>query len=295
MKNYLRYIFSHAKRINRPLILDGAIGSLLQERGFASNDSTWTSMANIKQPEEIIRVHKDYILAGSDIITTNTFRTNPIALRESEHTGEELVRSGISLAKKASGESEISIAGSNAPAEDCYQVERNIKLNELEANHRDHISLLHKYGCDFILNETQSHLDEIEIICNYCSENEIDFVLSLFFTHEEKLLSGENLFDVVKYILQFNPLAIGFNCIMPKLFLNVVHKIPGDINWGFYLNCGNGDYNDKNITCGVDEYEYLEVVKQILPFKPCFVGSCCCSNPNHTRQISNYISSRDYK
>ncbi len=295
MKNYLRYIFSHAKRINRPLILDGAIGSLLQHRGFASDDSSWTSLANIKNPEEIIRIHKEYILAGADIITTNTFRTNPVALKDSEHSSDELVRAGINMAKKAIDGSDILIAGSNAPAEDCYQAERIVELSELKKNHEEHISLLHSYGCDFILNETQSHLDEIEIICNYCSDNQVSFILSLFFTDEEKLLSGESLFDMVKFVSQFNPLAIGFNCIMPDLFLKVVHKIPNDINWGFYLNCGTGDYKDKNISCGVDEYEYLEIVKQILPFKPAFVGSCCGSNPHHTLQLSNYITSRDIK
>jgi len=292
MKNHLRYIFSHAKRINRPLILDGAIGSLLQQRGFASDDSSWTSLANIKNPEEIIRIHKEYILAGADIITTNTFRTNPVVLKDSEHSSDELVRAGINMAKKAIDGSDILIAGSNAPAEDCYQAERRISLEELKKNHEEHISLLQSYGCDFILNETQSHLDEIEIICNYCSENQVSFILSLFFTDEEKLLSGDSLFDVVKFVSQFNPLAIGFNCIMPDLFLKVVHKIPNDINWGFYLNCGSGDYGDKNIICGINEYEYLEVIKQILPFKPCFVGSCCGSNPKHTLQLSNYISQR---
>ena len=70
-------IFTESKLKSKPLILDGAMGSLLQQKGFRSKDSAWMTYVNSESPETIISIHKNYIEAGADIITTNTFGTNP--------------------------------------------------------------------------------------------------------------------------------------------------------------------------------------------------------------------------
>jgi homocysteine S-methyltransferase len=284
-------VFAWAKKTGRPLILDGAIGSLLQQRGNFSGDSLWSSLANIEETNLVVQLHKEYIDAGADIITTNTFRTNlsAIKLSNKEYEANDLVKEGISAAIKARGSQPVLIAGSNAPAEDCYQVERKISEKELVDNHHLQISLLNEYGCDIILNETQSHFDEIKIICEFCRQNNFDYILSLFFNEDLRLLSGEDLFDTIEYIQLYNPLAIGFNCIKPDTFLKIVNKIPENLIWGFYLNCGSGNYGDKIIDCTINEFVYLEYVKNILPYKPSFIGSCCGSNPNHTKIIKNYL------
>ena len=175
-------LFSLAKRINRPLILDGAMGSMLQEIKVKSKGSLWMSYANIENPDKVYSIHKKYIEAGADIITTNTFRTNPNALKEfPKLKSEKLVKAGVDLAKKAKGKLPVLIAGSNAPAEDCYHEKRTISKKELSYNHKKHIDLLMSAGCDFILNETQSHLDEIKIIAQYCNQRKVPYVLSFFF------------------------------------------------------------------------------------------------------------------
>ena len=73
-------VFEKAKKINRPLILDGAMGSILQEKKLTSNKRVWSAKANDDSRSEVLTLHKDYIRAGADIITTNTFRTNPYSL-----------------------------------------------------------------------------------------------------------------------------------------------------------------------------------------------------------------------
>ena len=72
--------FEKARKITRPLILDGAMGSMLQEKKLTSNKRVWSAKANDDSKLEVITLHKDYIRAGADIITTNTFRTNPYSL-----------------------------------------------------------------------------------------------------------------------------------------------------------------------------------------------------------------------
>ncbi len=277
---------------DRPLILDGAIGSLLVSKGIPSDKFLWSSVANIQNPESVVELHREYIQAGADIITTNTFRTNPAALKKSSSkiSEEDFVKAGVNIAMEAVHKDQIIIAGSNAPAEDCYQKERTITKNELEYNHNKHIELLWNYGCDIIWNETQSHLDEITMICEFCSSNKIPFVLSLYFTEDLKLLDGEKLEYAVKLIEFFSPVAIGFNCIRPKIFYNYIgnNKLPE--KWGAYFNCGLGNVNDENISCGIDPTSYTDSITPLLKMNPFFIGSCCGSSPSHTRALKGKIN-----
>ena len=290
-KNNLDLLFSFAKRSNRPLLLDGAMGSLLQQRGIKSHPHLWMSLTNITQPDEVVKIHKAYVKAGADIITTNTFRTNPVSIKRSnvKIKSSEFVKISVVLAQEAIGDKKLIIAGSNAPAEDCYQVERTISKKEIDANHTKHIESLMNSGCHFILNETQSHLDEILFISKFCDRNSIPFVMSLFFTSEMKILSGENLFEVIKLVEDYNPLAIGFNCIMPKTFQKAFRRIGKNSSWGLYLNCGSSAINNDNIKCGISHQDYSHEIKKYLPKNPAFIGSCCGSSPSHTKELRKLL------
>ncbi|MCF8239976.1 MAG: homocysteine S-methyltransferase family protein [Melioribacteraceae bacterium] len=279
-------IFKHLKR---PLILDGAVGSLLQQMGVESKSSMWTSIAIINSPYSVLQVHKEYIKAGAEIITTNTFRTNPHAVELSGKTfsSRNLVQKSIELVIKAAMGKEIIIAGSNAPAEDCYQVERTISKMKLEYNHKNHIDYLWESGVDFILNETQSHRDEIEIICKHCSLNEIPFVLSLYITNDMKLLSGESLSEAVELIKDYKPAAIGINCIHPNVLRN--YSFDNEFNFGLYFNCGSGEPTDERIECAISPNDYIDQIEPLIKDNTIFVGGCCGSTPEHIKIIKEYL------
>ncbi len=273
----------------RPLILDGAIGSYLQETSTFEATSMWSSLLNISQKQKVITLHKEYIEAGADIITTNTFRTNPTAYKnvQIDLSNQEIVRHSVNLAHEARGSRKVIIAGSNAPAEDCYQIERTLSIEELFDNHKKHIQYLWDAGADIILNETFSHFDEIEIVSQLCSRKNIPYITSIYFTDELKILSGEDIYDVINYLKGFNPAAIALNCISTQTFSNIEIKKLSGIKWGFYLNCGSGKVTDHNIKCGIKPEYYSEFVKKYLFENPLFIGSCCGSNPTHTKALKD--------
>lgn len=285
--------FQH--RNNKPLILDGAMGSYIQQKGYVIDDIIWTTRINFSNPDAIISIHKEYIDAGADIITTNTFRTNPASLEAiNRFDFGNFVKAAVDLAKQASVSSKVFIAGSNPPAEDCYQVKRTLNYKKLEVNHKYHIDLLIENGVDFILNETQSHTDEIQIICQHCDRNSIPYVVSLYLDENLKLLSGETVDYVLTTLKDHNPMSIGFNCISKEVFQKLLGSIKLPMLWGFYLNCGSGKPQDKIITCGVDPEEYLQILKTSIEFYPSFVGSCCGSDPSHTKKIREFLNGKYY-
>ncbi|NWF89686.1 MAG: homocysteine S-methyltransferase family protein [Ignavibacteriaceae bacterium] len=286
-------LFTFARKINRPLLLDGAMGSLLQQKGVKSEGKLWTALANIQKPNLVLSIHKSYIKAGADIITTNTFRTNPVAVKtQSKINFKEFVLESVKLAKNAAKGNNVIIAGSNAPAEDCYQINRTVSKKELKYNHKHHIDELMKNGCDFILNETQSHFDEIKIICDYCYRENIPYVLSLLIDNKMNILSGENSLEVIRFIKNRNPICIGFNCMPLSVFDKLSNHIRINFNWGLYLNLGlEGNFGGK-IVSSVSPDAYASFIEKYVVKKPSFIGSCCGSNPNHIKKIKAMLDAK---
>ncbi|HEX3072565.1 MAG TPA: homocysteine S-methyltransferase family protein [Ignavibacteriales bacterium] len=280
-------IFGFTKRIGKPLLLDGSMGHYLKQLGFNTGNALWSSYANIVQPDLVIGAHQAYINAGADIITTNTFRTNPEAVNSSglPINVHELVKRSVKLARQARDKSITLIAGSNAPAEDCYQTERKISEEQLKYNHHKHIELLMLSGCDLILNETQSHMDEILIISEYCSKLNIPYVISLYFDDELRLLSSEPVLEAVKIISQYDPMAISFNCVPYERFIKLNLGSPS-YNWGAYFNCILKNGSEPKY---VNENVYASQVNNLIHFKPSFIGGCCGSTPAYIKLLKEQI------
>lgn len=290
-------IIKYQSQLNRPLILDGAIGSHLQMSNEKSHSILWSSYINISDPEQVINLHKEYLSSGAEIITTNTFRTNPIAFHKAnlKISNSEFVHRSVELAKIASeGRENIFIAASNPPAEDSYQTERKLSHKQIENNHKVHIDMLWDSNCDLILNETQSHFDEIEIICHHCIKNNIPFIISLFITPELTILSGENVSEVIGFIKDHSPIAIGINCVYPETFNLLMSNLSFNYKWGYYLNCGSGNYRDFEILEGISPIKYGELVKNNYSNNLFFVGSCCGSTPLHSKAIKDIIDAEIY-
>ena len=112
--------------MNNIKILDGAIGSELILRDQKLPPNIWSADANITNPNLLLDIHREYVEAGADYITANTFRTTPRAYQkiglssnEANQIAQESMRSAIKVAKEAGNQS-IKILGSIAPLEDCY-------------------------------------------------------------------------------------------------------------------------------------------------------------------------------
>ena len=66
----------------------------------------------------------------------------------------------------------------------------------------------------------------------------------------------------------------------------VYKKIKPGYNWGYYLNCGSGDYTDEKIFCGFSPTDYKNFIKTKIKKTPSFIGACCGSSPDHIKENS---------
>lgn len=285
-------LLRNVQKKGAPLILNGAIGSVLQKYCI-NNTSRWTSELNYSNREVVSQLYTNYINSGADIIVTNTFRTNPAAVdRTCSIENKVLIREAFSIIRELTDEN-ILIAASNAPAEDCYQINRQLLFKELELNHIEHIEMLLENNPDFILNETFGHLDEIKIVCEYCSKNQIPYVMSLFSFDGISILSGEKITEVISFIKNYNPLSISFNCWKPDVFYSYFVNNEPDFYFGLSLNCGKSHYNDNTFNEIITAEEYINLTNNFNSNLLLYIGSCCGSDYNHTKLLSNHYDKKN--
>ena len=154
------------------VILDGGTGTELERRGVVMDPDAWCGPASLDHLDILEAVHWDYIAAGAEIITANTFASSPIMLKAArfEDKFQEINRAAVTAAKHArdaSGDPNIVVAGSlshmvpaggGAVPSDPYRLPSRMELDEaLDA----HASLLKAEGCDLILLEMMHHPDRM--------------------------------------------------------------------------------------------------------------------------------------
>ncbi|HEU4731614.1 MAG TPA: homocysteine S-methyltransferase family protein, partial [Kofleriaceae bacterium] len=145
-----------------PLLLDGAMGSLLYERGVLHTRSY--DELNLSQPELIRTVHRDYVQAGAELIETNTFGANRIALARHglAEQAKAINRAGVELARSAAGDRAY-VAGAVGPSGVKHGIasasERRLSRFALA----EQIDTLVLAGVDAIILETFSSILELEM------------------------------------------------------------------------------------------------------------------------------------
>src|SRR3989344_5384837 len=186
----------------RIIILDGAMGTELQRRGVQTKLPLWSAQALIDNPQVVQKIHQDYIDAGAEIITTNTFRTNVRTIKRSalKKTARLLTKTAVNLALSAVKKSgkKILVAGSIAPVEDCYLPELVPSAQELKKEHRLLAKYLKESGVDLILIETMNTLREAIIAAQAALETRLPVLVSLTIGNNGRLLSGEEPEEAVE-------------------------------------------------------------------------------------------------
>ena len=143
-----------------PLIFDGAMGTVIYDRGVFIN--TCYDELCLTNPKLILQIHRDYVEAGAEVIETNTFGANPIRLKPyglAEKT-EAINRAGVRLAREAAGD-EVFVAGSVGPCTESRQRMPDAYAPEVEAAFRTQMGALAAEGVDLFLLETFSNLNEL--------------------------------------------------------------------------------------------------------------------------------------
>jgi len=285
-------------------LLDGGLGRELRFRGVAVPKTIWSAGALMTDPKVVRQIHRDYIAAGADIITTNTYGVirQELAKEGLEDRFAELNVLACNLAieaREASGR-EVVIAGSLPPLGGSYRPDLVGSSQEIEALYQEQAELLAPY-VDLLLCETMSSAAEGQAAARAaCRTGKPVWVA--WTLHEDRsgnLRSGENV-AVAVAALQDLPVS-GFlaNCCAPESITTIMPQLTETgAQWiGGYANTfapipqdwtldGEKD-TDGLLTLRSDlgPEEYSAHVSEWLAAGATVVGGCCGTRPSHTAKM----------
>lgn len=304
---------------DRPLLLDGALGTELERRGVPTPAPLWSAAALDSHPQVVEAIHRDYVTAGADIIVANTFRTGVRALRAAGmlDRGEKLNRKAVELARRAAVPADtnhgtdppppggkiphfvrndgILIAASVAPVEDCYNPHLVPEESVLDEEHGRMMVWLAAAEPDLVWIETIGTVREARAAARAASNAGLSFTISFVTREDGDLLSGEPIEDAVAAVEHLNPLAIGLNCIPPA---GVTALLPRLRSTTALPLITYAQINNPTPTPGwsysqhAAPDEYAEHVKLWSDLGATIVGGCCGTTPAHICAVRNLLDAQ---
>ncbi|EES90498.1 homocysteine methyltransferase [Clostridium botulinum] len=210
--------------LKKHIFFDGAMGTMLQNRGISLGEIP-PEIYNILNPKVIKDIHKKYIDAGVDIITTNTFGANELKLKDSGYSVEEVIEAGVKLAKEVSNGNIVAL--DIGPTGEMLEPIGNLKFNRAYEIFKRQVIAGVNAGCDIILIETISDLYEAKAAILAAKENsELPVFCTMTFGEDGRTFTGTDPLTMVSVLESLSVDALGVNCSLgPKEILGVVEEI----------------------------------------------------------------------
>lgn len=263
------------------LIFDGAFGTELMRRKIRTG--TFPELINLTAPEVVYSVHRDYIAAGADVISTDTFGANRFKAGEKS---EEIIAAAVSTAKKAA-EKRALVALDLGPTGQMSEPMGDTSFEEFYECYK--AAVIAGKGADLVLLETMSDLTETRAAALAVKENsDLPLIVSMTFGENMRTFTGTPV-DAFVYSVRSLADVIGVNCSLgPKQLLPVVERIlslsdkPVIVQANAGLPDSNGNYN-----VSPEEFaEYAEIFRQK---GVSVIGGCCGTTPEHIAAIRSVI------
>ena len=297
------------------IILDGALGTELESRGYDVSGKLWSAQYLLDQPQIIQDVHESYVRAGSDIITTSSYQASIPAFIEAGLTPEkshDLLKETVFLAQKAieniwqtlSPEEQKQrpdplVAGSVGPyaayLADGSEYTGNYQLSEEEFQefHRPRIQALLEAGCDLLAIETIPNGAEAAAILRLLAEEfpQAEAYLS-FVAQSETAISDGTKIEELGNLAQECPqvLAVGFNCTAPHLIAPLLDGLGQVCNKPFLTYPNSGEtYNGLTKTWHDNPEQERSLLENSKLWKEKGVrlfGGCCRTRPEDIAQLA---------
>lgn len=287
----------------RILILDGAMGTMLQRKGLQGNSESF----NLTNPETIGEIHNEYIEAGADIITANSFSANSISQSEynlSEKAGQ-MAEAAARIARKAADEAprKIWVAGSVGPTSKSLSLAQNINdpifrpfsFDGMAEAFEVQIRGLVKGGVDLLLFETcfdaLNTKAALYAIGHIPEAKDIPVMISASMSDKSgRTLTGQTMEAFYRSIQHCSPLSFGLNCS-----LGAEEMIPLIAEVASFATCAVSCYPNAGLPNEMGEYDETpsqmaeSVRKMALAGSVNIVGGCCGTTPEHIKAVAEAV------
>jgi S-methylmethionine-dependent homocysteine/selenocysteine methylase len=313
-------------RRDRAVLLDGGTGSELRRRGIALRADVWSAEANIMHSESLTAIHRDFIEAGADVITANTFAASRYVL-EAANLGDRYLEINSAAVKAAilAANSVVDRHTSELPSPTQHSKGKVAVAASLScfppnldataypnpdaelAAYRESVDLFAEQGVDLILLEMMQETVHASLACQAAAESQLPFWLGLSCRRDRsnKRLVGfdapnNTLEDILDELLSFEPAAVNIMhtpiAYLEEALSLVRARWSGRIGVYPEIPYPQDPDAEARALAGEDTRTtsaatYAQHVRRWLSFGADIVGGCCGTTPEHIRAVRAEIDS----
>jgi homocysteine S-methyltransferase len=289
---------------DRPVLADGAMGTVLNARGMVINRCY--DELNLSEPSLILGVHEEYLQAGAEILETNTFGANRFRLTRHGLGAkvEEINAAGVRLARQAVERlkerqaGEAWVAGAVGPLGVRLEPLGKTGLDEARAAFAEQIGVLAKSGVDMLIVETMPALNEAREALEAAKAvaPELPVLVMVTVDDESECLDGTSAAQAAAWLTEWGAGAVGVNCSTgPATVLTAIEqmRMATALPLAAMPNAGMPRaVEGRNIYLCSPEY-MASFARKAIAAGVQIVGGCCGTTPNHIRAMRQAVRAID--
>lgn len=280
-------------------IFDGAMGTMLQQRGLAPGQSP--EELNLTQPAVVESVHLDYLQAGADIVITNTFGGSRLKLQE-YHLEPQVVQvnqRGVEIARTACRKAgHGKVAASLGPTGHFVSPVGDTSFDDMYAVYREQADAIAMAQPDYFLLETFSDLGEMRaalLACLDAGQRQIPVICSMTYTNG-RTLTGVSPAVAAVTLESLGAAVIGCNCSGgPEELQQVIAELAQYTTLPLVVqpNAGLPFVVDGVVQYPLGAEQFAAAMQQFLPYQVAFMGGCCGTTPQHIASLKQAVQEYD--
>ncbi|WP_303217912.1 homocysteine S-methyltransferase family protein [Enterococcus asini] len=271
------------------LLFDGAMGTMLQEKGLAAGMQP--EYFNLTHPEVVTEIHRQYVAAGADIITANTFQANGHKIPEAELP--KIITAAVKLAKDSGARF---VAYDMGPIGALLAPLGTLSFDEAYELFAQQARLAERAGADLVILETVSDLLEAKAAILAIKENtDLPVFATMTYQADGRTFVGCDPVTATLTLQVLGVDALGVNCSLgPKELLPVVEEITryAQVPVVVQANAGLPEMENGATVYRLTPAAYLAAIAPMLDLGVTVVGGCCGTTPTFTSGLRELLDSR---
>ena len=276
---------------DRPIVFDGGMGTQLYERGIYINRSF--DDANLTRADLVRQIHQEYVLAGADVITTNTFSANRLKLARHglEDRLVEINHAAVEIARQVALD-RAWVAGSIGPTGRTPTMLTDAEIREIREAFAEQVRVLLEAGVELIVIETFRLLSEVRLAIEAAREaigdRDVPIVATMAFDVERRTGDGADPERVAMLLADWGADVVGANCMEgPHVIFDVVGgMLGGPAPVIAQPNAGYPRKVDERLVYMATPEYFGVYAKRLFKAGVSGVGGCCGTSPEHVRRIA---------
>lgn len=274
---------------NKFTILDGAMGTVLQQRGLEAGGIP--ELLSITEPELIEGVHREYIANGAEVVYANTFGANSLKMARASYSLKEIIEASVKAAKKACEGTNASVALDIGPLGELLEPSGTLSFEDAYELFKEVVCIGVNAGADLVVLETMTDLYEVKAGVLAVKENcDLPLMVSMSFEQNGCTFTGCSIEAMAAVLDGLGVDAMGINCSLgPKEILPLAKRLCDCAKAAVFVKPNAGLPNPSDGSYDIDAKQFGEILKEYAEIGICMAGGCCGTTPEYIKELATQL------